>query len=93
VRQSDSDATIHIIIQVSVSFKALAVGRWTHDVIVRNLANKHDQVSNRDTCNQLRIQAAVVYATDRVRELLLAVAAVESSFVSLCFLHVLVSSK
>jgi hypothetical protein len=43
--------------QVSVSFKALAVGRWTHDVIVRNLANKHDQVehmislrSNEPTC-------------------------------------------
>lgn len=29
---------------VSFSFHATSVGRWTHDLAVRNLGNKHDQV-------------------------------------------------
>lgn len=29
--------------QVSFSFHATSVGRWTHDLAVRNLGNKHDQ--------------------------------------------------
>ncbi|CAM9335673.1 unnamed protein product [Ectocarpus sp. 13 AM-2016] len=30
-------------VQVSFSFHATSVGRWTHDLAVRNLGNKHDQ--------------------------------------------------
>lgn len=30
---------------VSFTFHATSVGRWTHDLAVRNLSNKHDQAS------------------------------------------------
>lgn len=30
-------------VDVSFSFHATSVGRWTHDLAVRNLGNKHDQ--------------------------------------------------
>lgn len=32
-------------VHVSVSFVATSVGRWTHELAVRNLGNKHDQAS------------------------------------------------
>lgn len=31
--------------EVSFSFHATSVGRWKHDLAVRNLGNKHDQAS------------------------------------------------
>ena len=31
-------------VDVSFAFQATSVGRWTHDLAVRNLGNKHDQV-------------------------------------------------
>lgn len=36
-------------VDVSFSFHATTVGRWTHDLAVRNLGNKHDQASG-DLC-------------------------------------------
>ena len=33
-------------VHVSVSFVATSVGRWTHELAVRNLGNKHDQASD-----------------------------------------------
>lgn len=32
-------------VHVSFTFNATSVGRWTHDLAVRNLGNKHDQAS------------------------------------------------
>ena len=36
-------------VDVSFSFHATSVGRWTHDLAVRNLGNKHDQVRETTT--------------------------------------------
>lgn len=33
-------------VRVSISFAATSVGRWTHELAVRNLGNKHDQASD-----------------------------------------------
>lgn len=35
-------------VHVSFSFVATSVGRWTHELAVRNLSNKHDQASGLD---------------------------------------------
>lgn len=32
---------------VSFAFHAASVGRWSHELTVRNLSNKHDQVTFR----------------------------------------------
>lgn len=32
-------------VDVSFAFHATSVGRWSHDLAVRNLSNKHDQAS------------------------------------------------
>lgn len=35
-------------VHVSFVFHATSIGRWTHDLAVRNLGNKHDQASDGD---------------------------------------------
>lgn len=37
-------------VHVSVTFVATSVGRWTHELAVRNLGNKHDQASDTNFC-------------------------------------------